>query len=819
MTIEEFKFLNKLILVEELDELKSSFKIKSYTQKLKLMESKKIPQKPIKEVIEHFFSNKNTIIPSKVKNSISKIFYSTPDRIIILLTKMGKDIIWNRDKLVRIYGWFFFVVESEDHFKVKRKGKEKKQKINKQNKEEKTVKSEEYNFNDEIIIIKEKINLRALYKTKEYFKYIKLIKSKKIPQKPIAEVLDDFFLNNEAIPLKEKNAINKIIYYSEERVIVIKSLIGDKMYENLDSLVEKYGWYFYITGVPVGNSDISIAIDNVEKRFNQTHFENFSLKDKIDSDDHIRVSLFPIALKPNHNSLILGLGNLNILLDCGITEDYLDYIKDYLNNFDQFIIDSKDTRKIITKFIEEKKTPEGEGIKEFEGSEEPELDVKENFSPEIDKTNQNMEFEQPKEQNHSKIEEKSFIPKIDAIFISHSHFDHISGLKEFIKLNPEIPILCSRITLDLYLLRDSDFLKQENYQEIEDQDYVNIIRNVIYVENGDKIEFKDKDCYLSFYHAGHMPGALMMLAKVKDFRFLFTGDYTYDDISPFAGTRRFLDQISRPIDFLLIDASSAKDDFGNISDQFHSLILFLEQKAEYGDNCLIGADPSSLAISFMLIFWRYFRKLQLRKGFKKRPNIYVDQMVRKNIQVINHRYEYIYGPISRLIRDKANPFNSIKFRWFDLDDLEFLRKRNNIIISHPPDLSYGIIRNIINVIGRSPHNLVFLSGAIHEEPAESLINPPESDTPSETREIVFSETWKMPFRALLINTFAPQIKIKLHGDRKQLNEMIKNLQPKEVCFFHQSPKALIDVAKEVELSFDFVQKVSVPHKRKLMILN
>jgi hypothetical protein len=107
-------------------------------------------------------------------------------------------------------------------------------------------------------------------------------------------------------------------------------------------------------------------------------------------------------------------------------------------------------------------------------------------------------------------------------------------------------------------------------------------------------------------------------------------------------------------------------------------------------------------------------------------------MVRKNIQVINHRYEYIHGPISKLIRDKANPFNSIKFRWFDQTNLDFLRKRNNIIISHPPDLSYGLIRNIINVVGRSPHTFVFLAGSIHEQPGLDLIEGAE--------EIVLSET-------------------------------------------------------------------------------
>jgi mRNA degradation ribonuclease J1/J2 len=84
-------------------------------------------------------------------------------------------------------------------------------------------------------------------------------------------------------------------------------------------------------------------------------------------------------------------------------------------------------------------------------------------------------------------------------------------------------------------------------------------------------------------------------------------------------------------------------------------------------------------------------------------------------------------------------------------------------------------------------------------------------------EIEFSETWKMPFRAFLLNTFAPHIKIKLHADKNQLKEMVKALEPKEVCFFHQSPKKLMNVVDFVkELG---VEKVSLPKKRKLSILN
>ncbi len=678
---------------------------------------------------------------------------------------------------------------------------------------------------------------------------------------PIKDVLNNFFLSNEDIPIKEKKSISKIIFYIKERVIVIKSLIGDKMYEHLKQLVLKYGWYFYITGVPVGPSEISIAIDTIKKRYPQDYFRAISLTNSNLKQQEIDIFIYPVSLKPNYNCHVLRLGEFNILLDCGIEEGDFQNIDEFFS-----IVENQHVKR----------------------SEQYEKSVNDNDIDELLKFEEDNDIQYQREredcsQDTSQERENDFKPKIDAIFISHSHFDHINGLKELISLYPDIPILCSRITLDLYLLRDSGFLKQDVHDCIEEEDYVNIVQNVIYVENGSKVEFKEKDCYLSFYHAGHMPGALMILAKIKNFRFLYTGDYTYWDLTPFAGTKKFLEQISRPIDYLLIDSTSAYEEFDEMSDQIKTLLLFLEQKAEYEDNCLIGADPSSLAITFMLTIWRHFRKKQLRRNYQKRPNIYVDMMVRKNIQVINHRYEYIYGPISKLIRDKANPFNSIKFRWFDYSDLEFLRKKNNIIISHPPDLSYGIIRNVVNILGRNPHNLIYLAGAIHEEPGVSLIYPPEikdmfekkekmcknmdnieptigsekiSDILPDTSliktveqeevlenfeelshdevdesfqprvirkdgssppEIFFTENWIVTFRALLLNQLIPNLKIKLHGDKKQLFEMIKVLDPQEICFFHQDPKKLVDIVQEIRNKG--IKKVTASQEKKLVKLN
>jgi hypothetical protein len=293
MDNEEFSFLDKKIILIEKEDIDSSYKIKSYNQKLKLMDNRKIPQKPISEVLNHFFL-KNKYISEKSRKSITKIIYCLKDRIIITITKSGKDIIWNRDKLVQDYGWFFFIAKSDIEEKKSKKKREK-QEI----KEEITVSKENFQFEDLVFPIKKKENMRPLYHTKEYFQYIKLIKSKNIPQKPIKEVLEDFFQNYEDIPLKEKKSIRKIIYYIKEKVIVVKSLIGDKMYENLENLVKKYGWYFYITGVPVGSSEISLAIDRIEKNYNQDYFKALSVSPN--NNKNKRVTIYPIVLKPNHN--------------------------------------------------------------------------------------------------------------------------------------------------------------------------------------------------------------------------------------------------------------------------------------------------------------------------------------------------------------------------------------------------------------------------------------------------------------------------------------------------------------------------------------
>ena len=112
MSKKEFIFSDKKISIEKREDVGSSYKINAYKTKLKLMQERKIPQKDINDLLNHFF-NKNTYISKKTKNSISKIICAQKVKILILINHSGKDILVNRDRLVRDYGWFFFISKTE----------------------------------------------------------------------------------------------------------------------------------------------------------------------------------------------------------------------------------------------------------------------------------------------------------------------------------------------------------------------------------------------------------------------------------------------------------------------------------------------------------------------------------------------------------------------------------------------------------------------------------------------------------------------------------------------------------------------------------
>lgn len=116
------------------------------------------------------------------------------------------------------------------------------------------------------------------------------------------------------------------------------------------------------------------------------------------------------------------------------------------------------------------------------------------------------------------IENKTFLldvwgscsKKFDAIFISHAHSDHITGLKR----------LLERQNLPLYISRESFKIAKE-IGEIP-----NGYSNVKFVSPGDELELDN--ITISFYNSGHVIGSIMVKFEVSDTSLAYTGDFNYE---------------------------------------------------------------------------------------------------------------------------------------------------------------------------------------------------------------------------------------------------------------------------------------------------
>ena len=117
--------------------------------------------------------------------------------------------------------------------------------------------------------------------------------------------------------------------------------------------------------------------------------------------------------------------------------------------------------------------------------------------------------------------------EINAIFISHAHMDHVGYLLELASEAKNATIYMTERT---YLLAEHQLYDKE-YMAIKGEKEClaarSILEKIVKVDYFKKLIFNDYS--VTFFPAGHIPGAMMLLFEFKRRKILYTGDYSMSD--------------------------------------------------------------------------------------------------------------------------------------------------------------------------------------------------------------------------------------------------------------------------------------------------
>ncbi|XME04055.1 MBL fold metallo-hydrolase [Lachnospiraceae bacterium C1.1] len=116
--------------------------------------------------------------------------------------------------------------------------------------------------------------------------------------------------------------------------------------------------------------------------------------------------------------------------------------------------------------------------------------------------------------------------QINQIFISHAHMDHIGSLLNLMCEADHASVYMTEITRALagYQLYDRAFIGSNNNQEesrLAAKSLLEKVAPVSFMQTMDFGRYK-----VTFYPAGHIPGAMMMMFEIGKRKVLYTGDYS-----------------------------------------------------------------------------------------------------------------------------------------------------------------------------------------------------------------------------------------------------------------------------------------------------
>ncbi|MCX8179041.1 MAG: MBL fold metallo-hydrolase [Candidatus Aenigmarchaeota archaeon] len=277
--------------------------------------------------------------------------------------------------------------------------------------------------------------------------------------------------------------------------------------------------------------------------------------------------------------------------------------------------------------------------------------------------------------------------KIDALFISHGHLDHL-GAAPLLK---DIPVYAHEITSHFTRLLLTDTLKiakQDGYElGYGEEDVKSLQRNFQFMEydetvsiNGEKIKAID---------AGHMPGSFMFF--MKDQSLLYTGDFKLEDTRLVKGANPDIGQVKT----LVMETTYSDRDHPDREKEEKRLMDFIKQTLDNDGVMLMPTFAISRTQELILVLNEY--------GIK--TPIYIDGMSASATEIIN-----AYPELQKEYNSVKKAMQRLDVRYVDAPNRKKIIKKPCIVITGSGMLEGGAILEYMKRLHDNENCSVALTG-------------------------------------------------------------------------------------------------------------
>ncbi|HEX5904748.1 MAG TPA: MBL fold metallo-hydrolase [Candidatus Nitrosocosmicus sp.] len=349
---------------------------------------------------------------------------------------------------------------------------------------------------------------------------------------------------------------------------------------------------------------------------------------------------------------------------------------------------------------------------------------------------------------------------IDAVLLSHAHFDHTGFLPVLFKYGYQGPVYCTEPTAYLmYILFKEHVKNKGKFANYNDKDYEKIFSHLIYL-NYNIVTDLTPDIKVTLYNAGHILGSSSFHFHIGngDHNFVYTGDVKF-------GKSSYLENAvwNFPrVETLLIEGTNGgrEDSFLGRDEAETKLVnevnrVLKTKKIVLMPTQLVGTSQELLVTLDQLIKQKKIKKCK----------IYIDELLLEVNSIHEFDSEFLNKDLhGSIISDAYNPFRSRSISL--ISDIENQELNTGIVVYPSSMLNCHKTFEYLKKIATDPDNLIIFTSKPNGTSNAKLVTEGKRKF-SDGRE-------QIEIKCRIENIYS----LNSHSDFNQLNAYISRLRPK-----------------------------------------